>query len=347
MNLSNCTNKINPKMIPKTPKCEKKYNHLFMLVFMVAALVFSMLLISGCNNLNEFEQSREMMGTYITINLFADDRDAAREAFDIAFDAIGKVEDKFTIYENTSETSVLNREGQINASDEFIYVLQEGLYYSELTEGSFDITVQPILDLYSESFDNRGRPPTPDEISKTLQLVNYSKIIVNNSHVQLENKSMGLTFGGIAKGYAVDKAIEELKKYGIESALINAGGDLYALGEKNNNQWRMAVKDPDGGFLMNFQIKDMAVATSGNYERYFDESKSFHHIVNPKTGYSANETISVTVKAKTALEADALATGIFVMGAEDGLQLINSLDKTEAIIIDSDRNIHHSSGFKE
>ncbi|MFW6014171.1 MAG: FAD:protein FMN transferase [Candidatus Nanoarchaeia archaeon] len=319
------------------------------LLKMVFVLLF--LALASCVGVNEdkreFEQSRIAMDTYITITLYAQSQSDAQQAFEKAFETIYEIEEIFNIYEEETQASILNVEGKIsNASDEFIYLNNRARHYSNITGGHFDITVQPILDLYDESFGTKGRPPTADEIKETLKLVNSSYVEINNRNVSLQKDSMKVTYGSIAKGYAVDKAVEKLRELGINSALVSAGGDMYALGEKEEGNWRVAVNDPGGGYLMNFTLKDEAVVTSGDYERYFDEEGDFHHIVNPKTGYSANKTISATVVAQNATKADPLATGVFAMGPEDGLKLIEELNDTEAMVIDRERNIHTSSGFE-
>jgi len=313
--------------------------------------VLSLVLLASCaetdKDMNEFEQSRIAMDTYITITLYAESQSDAQRAFEKAFERIYEIEEIFNIYDNNSQAFVLNEKGLVvNASNEFIYLNQRAKHYSNITKGYFDVTIQPMLDLYDESFSEKGRPPTDEEIKNTLELINHSYIQIKNGNVSLQKDLAKVTYGAIAKGYAVDKAIEELKDIGISSALVSAGGDMYALGEKYDRNWRVAVNDPDGGYLMNFTIKDEAVATSGNYERYFDEDKDFHHIVNPKTGYSANKTISATITAHNTTKADALATGVFAMGPDKGIKLIESLENTEAMVIDADRNIHTSSGFE-
>ena len=313
--------------------------------------VLSLVLLASCaetdKDMNEFEQSRIAMDTYITITLYAESQSDAQRAFEKAFERIYEIEEIFNIYDNNSQAFILNEKGLVvNASDEFIYLNQRAKHYSDITKGYFDVTVQPILDLYDESFSEKGRPPTDEEIKNTLDLINHSYIQIKNGNVSLQKDLAKVTYGAIAKGYAVDKAIEELKEIGISSALVSAGGDMYALGEKYDRNWRVAVNDPNGGYLMNFTLKDETVATSGNYERYFDEDKDFHHIVNPKTGYSANKTISATITSNNATKADALATGVFAMGPDKGIKLIESLENTEAMVIDADRNIHTSSGFE-
>lgn len=310
----------------------------------IVLLVFLVLLCS-CNIENEYQQSRMLMDTLVTITVYADSREKAQEAFDEAFSEIRRIEKKFSIYENTT-ASALNKEGIVKADEEFISVVESARHISKISNGSFDLTVQPVLDLYSTSFQDYHRPPTNEEISGAIELVDYNSIKVTGNNVSI-NESMNVTFGGIVKGYAIDRASGVLKNNNIKSALINAGGDMYGYGVKRNKEpWRIAIKKPDEGYMMNMPIRDSAVATSGNYERYFNENKSFHHIVNPKTGYSANESISATVIAGNASMADALATAVFVMGPEDGMNLIESMEGVEAMLIGSDKKIYYSTGMQ-
>jgi len=161
---------------------------------------------------------------------------------------------------------------------------------------------------------------------------------------------MEITLGGIAKGYAVDEALEVLEGMDIKHALVNAGGDMATLGSKPEGEpWNVALVNPEdtSQSLATFTFWDKAIATSGNYERYFDPEKEAHHIINPKTGYSAKECISVTIIAENCMQADALATGVFVMGPDDGIKLVESLDDVECLIVDADRIIHRSSGLNK
>jgi len=167
---------------------------------------------------------------------------------------------------------------------------------------------------------------------------------------------MAVTLGGIAKGYAVDEAMEVLKEFDIKQALINAGGDLYAMGTKpDGTSWTVKLENPDDSDnadtdikpLPTFAFADKAVATSGNYYRYYDPEKEVGHIMDPRTGYTTNICISVTIIADTCMEADALATSVFVMGPDDGMNLIESLKDVEGLIIDSGRKVTKSSGLLE
>jgi len=313
-------------------------------------LIVLVLLLTGCSpRLIRVEQTEPLLGTTVTITVLHEDYQKAKEAVEEAFAEIKRIETLMSTYINTSEVSILNNKGLIkNASADLIFVIKKSLYYSDISNGAFDITVQPILELYRNSFFKKGMPPTGDEINKTLKLVNYRRIFVKGKTIFFSKKGMKITLGGIAKGYAIDSAIRILKQHGISHALVNAGGDMRAIGMKDAKKpWTIALQNPRDkkDVLAVIPLNNKAVATSGDYERYFEPTKKFHHIVNPKTGYSATELISVTIVSSSAIDADALATAVFVLGPEEGMKLINTLNDTEGLLITKDREIITSEGL--
>lgn len=293
-----------------------------------------------------FEKTRSLMDTYITIVAYGGEN--TPKAIDEAFRRMKDIESTCSIYDPQSEAYLLNRDGYIEQpSKDLFYLMKESLYYFKLTGGSFDITVQPFLELWKEGLWKEDEATQKKKISKISEIVGSDKIVVEEKKIYFKKKGMKVTFGGIAKGYAVDEALRVLKNMGIKDALINAGGDIGVIGSGEGEGWGVALANPDDRTqcITSFLISDRAVATSGNYERYFDPTKKVHHIINPKTGYSANECISVTVIAKSCMEADALATGVFVLGPKKGMELIESLPEVEGLIIDSKKNIYRSSGL--
>ena len=308
-----------------------------------------LLLIDGCIyslGTQKTEQTKELMGTVVTITIYNEEEAKAQTAIERAFQEIERIEALLSNYINTSEVYLLNKNSKItDASNELIYLIGKSLRYGDMSRGAFDITVQPILDLYKKSFQELKRPPTDEEIKDIKKLIGYEKIYIKNNNILLK-PNMKITLGGIAKGYAIDRAIKTLKDRGIKHALVNAGGDLRAIGSKGKQPWQIALQNPrkKQEHIVIIPINNTAVATSGDYERYYDDNKKFHHIVDPRTGYSATELISVTIIAKTALEADALATSVFVLGKE-GITLIENTKNVEGLIITKDKEIIKSSGF--
>jgi len=308
-------------------------------------------LIVGCTEqpeLVEVKETREMMGTQVMITVYHENENISKAALDDAFFEIEIIDDILSSYNESSELSKLNKEKYLkNASGDMLINIINSVYYGRLSNGSFDITVQPVLDLYSYCFGDLERAPTEEEIESELEKVDYMKIIVSGESI-LIGKDQKITLGGIAKGYIVDRAIDILREHGIEHALVNAGGDLRAIAGKNLKQdWIIGLANPrdKSDVITVIKLNNKSVVTSGDYERYFEETKTFHHIVNPKTGYSSNELISVTIVADYAMDADALSTSVFVLGAEKGLELVESLEDVEGLIITAEKEIIKSSGF--
>ena len=302
----------------------------------------------------KFEETRDMMDTFVTITVYSDEK-TAEEAISAAFARMEEIERIATTWNSEGEAFKLNQNGYLDTpSDELLELISMSLDYSELTEGAFDITCQPLLDLWEykpdadKQFWELDETTQKIEINEALKLVGPDKIIIEENTIRFREEGMKITLGGIAKGYAVDEALEVISSMGIKHALVNAGGDMATLGPKPNQEpWNIALANPDdtSQCLANFNVSDKAICTSGNYERYFDPEKEAGHILNPKTGYSAQECISVTIIAENCTQADALATGVFVMGPDDGMELVESLDDVECLIVDADRIIHRSSGL--
>ncbi|MBU0628624.1 MAG: FAD:protein FMN transferase [Nanoarchaeota archaeon] len=316
-------------------------------IFFVILLAF---LVTSCTTpLQKTEQTRELMSTYFTITAYDKNPQKAEQAIDSAFDEIARIESILSIYQNTAQAYLLNKQGYIdNAVPELIETINKSIYYGELSDGAFEITVQPVLDLYTYSFTELKRPPTDQEISSAVKEIGYKNILIKGNHIEFTKPNMKITLGGIAKGYAVEKAINVLKQNGINHALVNAGGNMRAIGNKENEKWSIALRNPrdENDYITIVYLDNNAVSTSGDYERYFDENKTFHHIINPTTGYSATDLISVTIVTDNAYDADALSTSVFVLGPEKGLELIEKLDNAEGLLITKDKKIIKSSGWK-
>lgn len=265
------------------------------------------------------KETRFLMGTIVEVA--SDDERAA----DIAFAEMSRVEALVSKYKEYSEVATLNSAGKIEASADTMYLIRRSKEFWQDTGGAFDITVAPLLDIWG--FTTRDfRMPEEKEIKDALKRVGCDKILIDERKniVRFKVRGMEIDLGGIAKGYAVDCAIKRLKDAGIKNALVNAGGDMYCLGNKNGKPWKVAIQDPRGkGYVEYLELQDKAVATSGDYEQYFEiEGKRFSHIFDPRTGYPADTAIvSVTVIADDCLTADAWATSMFVLGKEKGEEL--------------------------
>ncbi|MFH1775798.1 MAG: FAD:protein FMN transferase [Chloroflexota bacterium] len=322
----------------------------FLIIIMVMLLV-----LGQCGRvLGRFEETRSMMDTYVKVVIYAEES-AASGVIDAAFARMEEVVMIASTFDSEAEAFQLNQAGyRDNPSAELLELINMSLEYGELTDGSFDITIQPLLDLWqfnpdaAKQFWELDSSVQQEEINQALKLVGPDKIVLAKNRISFKVDGMEITLGGIAKGYVVDEALEVIASMGVKSALIDAGGDIGTLGSKPSNEpWTVSLVNPDDTTqsLATFNVTGRAVATSGNYERYFDPDKTVHHIMDPRTGFSASECISVTIIAEGATRADTLATGVFVMGPEDGLRLVELLDNVECFIVDANREIHLSSGL--
>lgn len=330
---------------------------LLLVLIVIVSISFTVLYEEQEDNLttkNEifYTDSRSIMDTTVTIAIYDFSEEHAVQTVDKAFGRVGDVDDVMSSYKNDSQTSILNEGSRLEgASPDLIYVIERSRYYSTISDGAFDITIMPVLDLWTSKFSPGGtyQPPTQEEIDTTLELVDYSMITIEDGNISME-PGMKIALGGIAKGYAVDQAIGSLTSEDITSCFVDAGGDGRYIGTKpDGTMWTVGLQNPDkqGDFITVMQLEDMAVATSGNYERYFSDAAKVSHISDPRTGYSVNELISATVIAETAMDADALATTVFVLGEKEGMELIETLDGVECLMITSDKRIIRSNGFAE
>jgi len=303
------------------------------------------------------KRARVLLNTFCEITVISSDTHIGEKAIEEAFCAIEEVGHKYG-YKPYSEVSRINENSggkPVKISRELVEILETAINVSELTKGAFDVTVGALVDLWRFKKEEK-RVPSTEEIGKVLPLVNYRNIILDSKNltVSLKIKGMRLDLGGIAKGYAVEKAIAVLRKNGIAKAMVNLGGDLKVIGDRGSGRpWRIGLQHPQfpEKLITVLEYKDKAIATSGNYEQFFVKGgRRYHHILDPRIGYPAdNGCVSVTIIADDATFADALATGVFVLGEEDGMKVIDSLNNVEGIIIavtDGKMKISLSSGLK-
>lgn len=302
------------------------------LVFSFTLFALSSTLLSGCQDNSLYKDSRLMMGTFVEV--ISPDK----QAQDIVFQEVSRVESLLSKYKPDSEISQLNRLGKLTVSPETFYILKKSQEFWKLSDGAFDITVSPLVDLWGFT-DKKYRVPKEPEIKAALRFVGSEKIIFNDEKnvVEFIVSGVKVDLGAIAKGYALDCALKKLKESNITSCLINIGGQIYCLGDRFGKAWKIAIQSPRGSRMVDFlELKDAAVATSGDYEQYFIINNArYSHILNPKTGYPANSgIISTTVITGNNLVADALSTAIFVLGKEKGMELVKKFPGTKVKIID-------------
>ena len=318
-------------------------------------LIFSLI---GCTNSkddsNPVSKTEYFMGTVVTVTLYDN---KSEKIIDKAFEEVKKIEQLVSInMEGTELDEVNNNAGikPVKVSDDTYNIIKKGLEYSSLTHGSFDITIGPLVKLWSIGLPE-AKVPTLDEIKGTLKYINYKDVEINDSEktVFLKKPGMIIDLGGIAKGYTADVIAQTLKDEGVEKAIIDLGGNVYALGEKSENTlWRIGIQNPDqtrGEIVGSINVKDKSIVTSGIYERFIEQDGvKYHHILSPETGYPYdNEIAGVTIISDKSIDGDALSTSVFSMGITKGLEFINSLPDTEAIFITKDHKIYLTEGSQE
>lgn len=282
---------------------------------------------------------------------------ASNNVLDKAFNRIIEIEDKMTINKEASEIITLNEKSgseYVTLSPDTFEVVKRGLYYSEISGGKFDTSIGPIVKLWGIGTDN-ARIPSKEEINNSLPLVNYKNVLIDekNKKVMLKEKGMVVDLGAIAKGYAADEVKRILSENGIKHAIINLGGNIYAMGTKpDKTNWKIGIQNPlkpTGEYLGIVNVADKTVVTSGVYERYLEkDGKRYHHILDTHTGYPVeNSLMGVSIIADKSIDGDGLSTTVFSLGLEKGLALIESLDTVDAIFITSNSEIYMSSGLKD
>jgi thiamine biosynthesis lipoprotein len=314
-------------------------------------LIFFFCVGCGPQEVKLIKETRFLMGTLFDITVLHTDVDKARKGIDKAFDEIQRIEGFTSKYILKSEIARINQnagKSTFTASSELYSLLRKSIQYSEFTEGAFDVTIGTVQNLWN--FENeKGTAPSPQTLLPLLPLVNYKNILLEKNFVKLKHKGMKLDLGAVAKGYAIDKGIEILKKYDINNAILNGGGDLKSIGEKSSGvPWKIGIRHPrkPASIIASLNGKNNAMATSGDYQKYFIQNGiRYHHILNPATGMQAQGLQSVTIIAKEAVLADAMATAVFVMGAERGMKFIEEQNRLEGVLITAEGKNLISSGI--
>ena len=294
-----------------------------------------------------------IMGTLVEITVREPDQEKAQLAISLAFDEMRRLEKLMSTHLVDSEISRLNAiaggKSSLPVSPEVLEVILRGIHWGNESGGALDISIGPASNLWR--FDDEN-PSIPDSqrLAQAVRLVNFREIEINKSNVRLKQPGMSLQLGAIAKGYAVDKAMAVLQNNGIRHTLINAGGDLKVMGQRKDGQpWSIGLQHPrqPEKLIASFALADSAVATSGDYQKYFmKENTRYHHILDPANGMPAKGVISATIVAKTVMDADALATAIFVLGPKKGMALVDSLDGVEGMMVTASGTTLFSKNFQ-
>jgi thiamine biosynthesis lipoprotein len=323
---------------------------------MALALGLFLVLTAGCEPRRPriVKRTQFVMGTLVEISVIGQDNESTADAMTQAFHEMQGIEKRMSRTIEESEVCRVNEAAgkhPVEVSRDLLLVARLARETSHLSEGAFDITVGSLVNLWTRCW-KEDRVPTQEEVLGALRWVDYKDLVIDEARSRLFLTGMGmeLTLGGIAKGYAVDRAFHVLHDFGVEDLIVNAGGDLRTGGTKFGAPWIVGIRDPrDGSRIMTkMSVTNAAVATSGDYERFFIKNGvRYHHILDPRTGFPARRCRSVTVVCDELVWADALATAVFVLGPVQGLDLVEKRPDTEALIVDGKGQVFVSSGMEK
>lgn len=307
--------------------------------------------VSPTATLTAYKRITKLMGNRFEITVVGDNELAANQKIDLAIAEIKRIEALLTTFDENSQTNIVNKSAGIKpvrVDKEFLDLVKRSIRISQVTQGAFDITYGSI-DKGLWNFDtNMQSLPSKETAKKSVHLINYRNVIIDEKEcsVFLKQKGMRIGFGGIGKGYAAEQAKMVLQKAGVVSGIVNAAGDLTVWGSQpSGEEWTIGVADPNAASrpFSYLKISNIAVATSGNYEKYiFINGKKYSHTIDPKTGLPVQGIKSVTIFSPNAEIADAIATPVMIMGVKVGLDLVNQLKGLHCIIVDDDDCIHTS-----
>ncbi|NBG89599.1 FAD:protein FMN transferase [Isachenkonia alkalipeptolytica] len=323
-------------------------------------ILVSFLLLFGCSEEEDYQlvqESRFALGTYNQVTVYAPSEEEGQDIMDAVFTRVNEIENLMSINVEDSDISKLNEkagESSVTVDPETFHLLDLGKEYKELTDGTFNIGIGTLIQLWDIGGDDQ-QVPEEAEIGSLLNHTDLNQLILNEDsyEARIEDPEMIVDLGGIAKGYAVDQAVQVIKNHGVEHAIVDFGGDVYVLGgNPDGNDWRIGISTPEigeSGVVGRLFSSDMSVVSSGDYERYFIENDQlYHHIIDPSTGHPTdNELSSVTVISDSALEGDILSTAMFVMGLEDGLDFVNDLEGVEAVLITKSKEVYLTTGVSD
>jgi len=328
-------------------------------IMIIATCTILVIMLSACTKkvvepVEPISANEFLLGTVCTIKIY--DKSSTK-VLDSAFKRISEIENTMSINKDTSEVININNaagEKPVKISEGTMEVLKEGLKFAGLTAGKMDITVGPLVKLWGIGTD-AARVPSKEEIQEKKALINYKNLILDekNHTAFLKNKGMIIDLGAIAKGYTADEVAEVLKENGVEHAIINLGGNVFAMGKNvTGSPWKIGIQDPftqRGDIVGMIEVENKSIVTSGIYERYFEkDGKSYHHILSTSTGYPCDNSIAgVSIVSERSIDGDALSTSVFSLGLEDGMKLINTMKGVECIFITKDKQVYITTGLKD
>jgi thiamine biosynthesis lipoprotein len=298
-------------------------------------------------DLRTFQRTSWALGSSVSLTVMHASDFQAESAMSAAFGELELVEQLMSLYRPDSQLCQLNRDRSLNNPHPYLVeVLNAARAMSERTEGAFDITVQPLWNLYSTAHKSGGLPSEAD-VATTRDLVDWRKVEFDSSKVRLTSPGTAVTLNGIAQGFAADRVAAVLRQHGVEHALVDTG-ELGAVGAKpNGDGWKIGIQHPreSDSFLSLAKLAGRCLATSGDYSTQFSADHLHNHLFDPRTGHSPTELSSVSIAAATALEADALSTAVFIMGTDAGLRLIEKTANADALLVLKDGSTVDTPGF--
>jgi thiamine biosynthesis lipoprotein len=337
----------------KDEVCKKPYKLPFVLFLLLLLLLFSG--VSSCSrSLEPVSRVEFLMGTTCGVTVYGP---AGKEVLDPVFQRVKEVEQKMSATLETSEISEINRNAGIKAvsvSEETFHVISQGLYFSTLGKGAFDIAIGRLVSIWGIGTEH-ARVPSPEEIKEALSTIDYQSVELDPStkSVFLKTKGMALDLGAIAKGWAADEAARILRQKGVKHAIVDFGGNILVIGSHPENRpWRIGIQNPEttrGSYLGILPGTDISVVTSGTYERFFEgpDGKRYHHLLDTQTGYPIrNGLVSVTVVTRQSIQADGLSTTLFALGLTEGLKLAESLEGVDALFVTEEKRIYITEHLK-
>jgi thiamine biosynthesis lipoprotein len=323
-------------------------------IIILSLMVF--LILTACTRSEEPITKEEIIFGSIPVKITIFDS-SKEEALDVAIELVKAVDNKMSKNKEKSEVGMINSkagEAFVSVSKETFEVIQKSESFYKTSKGFFDITIGPLVELWDIG-PTTGHIPDEEEIKNVLGLINYNNIEFNQSThaIKLSKENMVLDLGGIAKGHAADVVVDYFKSTGIDKGIINLGGNVSVMGQKNDEDlWSVGIQnplEPTGSSLGILKAADLSVVTSGIYQRYFEEDGvRYHHILDPKDGYPIRNNLqSVTIVTESSLRADALSTALFALGLEEGLSLANNDHSIEAIFVTKENKIYLTEGIKD
>jgi FAD:protein FMN transferase len=310
----------------------------------------------GAGRANVTERAGVAMGSSLVVTAVSPDAEAARRGIQLVFDEFATLEERLSVWKAGSDVERINAAAgktPVVVSADTIEVLLLAIEAGDRTGGKFDVTFGVLSGLWKFDHDQDNSFPDPTVIRRRLPLIDYQQLVVDRAArtAFLRRAGMRLHLGGIGKGFAIDRAAGILRAHGLRDFMIQAGGDLYVAGRRNDRPWRVAIRDPRGPadrLIAALDLTGGTFSTSGDYERFFMHNGTrYHHILDPDSGQPAHGLRSVTVVAERAVDADTLSTGIFVMGAEKGMALVERLSGIDAVLVTDRNEVLVSSRLKD